>query len=119
MNITMKTILAATAVSLGLAAMPASAQVLGGTRAPGYTDRTTGYTDDGRLNVFGARIDPPAARGPGLIGGVVGGVVGGATGAVGNVVGGVAGGTAAAVDDVTTGSLGYRGGAAYGPRTAY
>ncbi|GLS44339.1 hypothetical protein [Methylobacterium brachythecii] len=111
MNTRMKTAIAAAAVTLGLAAAPASAQVLGSGygdqgSAAGYDGRAPGYNDDGTLNVFGAHIDPPGARG-GLVGGV-GNVVGGVTNGVGSVVGGVVGGVTGAADDVVTGSTGGR-----------
>ncbi len=121
MTFATKSLLAATALTLGLAAAPASAQVLGydrgiaaGPRASGVAP---GYDEYGRLNVFGARLEPRVNNG-GLLGGV-GNAVGGVVGGVGNAVGGVVGGVGTAVggtvrgvtgaaDDVVTGSVGGR-----------
>lgn len=114
MNFCMKTVIAATAVSLGLAAAPVSAQVLGYDRGVGadrgidYEGRPLGYHDDGTLNVFGAHIEPRGGRSGGLIGGV-GNAVGGVVGGVGSAVGGVVGGAVGVADDVITGSIGERG----------
>ncbi|MCE4226031.1 hypothetical protein HCU64_19965 [Methylobacterium sp. C25] len=110
MNIRMKTVIAAGAVALGLAAAPASAQILGNGyegNAASYGGRAPGYNDDGTLNVLGAHIDPRAAQGSGLVGGV-GNVVGGTINGVGTAVGGVVGGVTGAADDVVTGSVGGR-----------
>lgn len=108
MNFAVKTVIAATAMSLGLAAAPVSAQVLGYDRGVGDDARPLGYHDDGTLNVFGAHIEPRGGRSGGLIGGV-GNAVGGVVGGVGSAVGGVVGGVTGAADDVVTGSIGDRG----------
>lgn len=115
MTFATKTLLAATALTLGFAAAPASAQVLGGydrsvVISPRASGVAPGYDEYGRLNVFGARLEPRTTSG-GLLGGIVGGVgsaVGGVVGGVGNVVGGTVGGVTGAADNVVTGSIGGR-----------
>ncbi len=121
MTFATKTLLAATALTLGLAAAPASAQVFGYDRGIGAGPRVSGvapgYDEYGRLNVFGARLEPRTSNGGllggvgNVVGGVVGGVgsaVGGVVGGVGNAVGGTVSGVTGAADDVVTGSIGGR-----------
>lgn len=121
MKFATKSVLVAATLSLGLAAAPVKAQV--GGYADGY-DRTSdigtrpsgvapGYDEFGRLNVWGARLQPRGSNG--LVGGL-GSAVGGVVGGVGNVVGGTVGGVTGAADDLVTGSIGRRDGTAYRAR---
>lgn len=80
-------------------ALLASPSLVSPSLAQTFDSSSASINRDGTLNVWGAHIDPPRARG-GLLGGV------------GNVVGGVVGGTVGVADDIVTGSVGPRRGGA-------